>query len=231
MEELILHVVYWSDYACPFCYIGVSILKKAFETLNTHEKLEIVMKSFELDPTASRKVVSSTPERFAKKYGMTLAQASARIESISEMGREAGLNFRYATTQYTSTLDAHRLTKLAQDKYGNDTAEKLSMNLYDAYFTRNLELSDRDVLIREGVSAGLSEADIVSVLDGDMYESEVRNDEREAYSRGIHSVPFFVIGGKYHISGAQPLEAMTEILRKGLDAPAMSCGIDGCKLS
>ena len=60
--------------------------------------------------------------------------------------------------------------------------------------------------MREGIKAGFSESDIRALLDGDMYESEVRNDENEAYSRGIHSVPFFVIEGKYHISGAQPLE-------------------------
>ena len=226
-----MNVIYWSDYACPFCYIGVSILKKAFDSLGVNEKLNITMKSFELDPTAAKKVMSSTPERFARKYGMTLAQASSRIESISEMGREAGLDFRYATTKYTSTLDAHRLTKLAQEKYGNDTAENLSMNLYDAYFTRNLELSDHDVLLREGIKAGLSESDIRAVFDGDKYESDVRNDENEAYSRGIHSVPFFVVEGKYNISGAQPLEAMTETLRRGLNVSAMSCGIDGCKLS
>ncbi|MBR1437760.1 MAG: DsbA family oxidoreductase [Synergistaceae bacterium] len=226
-----MKVIYWSDYACPFCYIGATVLKKAFANLNSGGKLELVMKSFELDPTASRNVTSTTPERFAKKYGMTTAQATARINAISEMGHEAGLDFRYSSTKYTNTLDAHRLTKLAQDKYSNDTAEKLSTNLYDAYFTRNLELADPDVLIHEGIDAGLSEADIKAVLDGNAYEADVRNDENEAYSKGIHSVPFFVVEGKYHISGAQSLEAMTETLRKGLDAHSMSCGIEGCKLS
>ena len=225
-----MNVVYWSDYACPFCYIGEAILKKAFASLNTGGKLELVMKSFELDPTASREVTSTTTERFARKYGMTLAQASARIEAISAMGRSAGINFRYASTRYTSTLDAHRLTKLAQDKYGNDTAQKLAANLYDAYFTRNLELSDRKVLIHEGTDAGLSEKDIITVLESDSYEADVRNDEKEAYSRGIHSVPFFVVEEKYHISGAQSLEAMIETLRMGLDASAFSCGPEGCRL-
>ena len=225
-----MKVVYWSDYACPFCYIGETILKQAFRNLNTDEKLELVMKSFELDPTASKQVTSSTPERFAKKYGMSLPQAEARIESISLMGRSAGLNFRYSSARYTSTLDAHRLTKLAQAKYDNDTAEKLSTNLYDAYFTRNLELASHDVLTQAGITAGLSESDIHAVLESDMYESEVRLDEQEAYSRGIHSVPFFVVEGKYYISGAQSLEAMTETLRQGLSTSAMTCGPDGCRI-
>ena len=225
-----MEIIYWSDYACPFCYIGETVLKQAFRNLGTDEKLELVMKSFELDPTASREVTSTTPERFARKYGMSLERAEARIAAISEMGRTAGLDFRYSTTRYTSTLDAHRLTKLAQAKYSNDVAGELSTNLYDAYFTRNLELADHDVLLQEGVKAGLSEADIRAVLEGGMYEDEVRRDEQEAYSRGIHSVPFFVVEGKYYISGAQSLEAMTETLRQGLSTSAMSCGIDGCRL-
>ena len=225
-----MKVTYWSDYACPFCYIGETILKKAFENLHTNEKLELVMKSFELNPEASRNVTSSTPERFALKYGMTIEGAKQRIEMISEMGRSAGIDFRYASTRYTSTLDAHRLTKLAENKYGNDTAEKLSTILYDAYFTKNLELSNHDVLMKAGIDSGMTERDVEEVLSSDMYESEVRDDEREAYSKGVHSVPFFVVEGRYHISGAQSLEAMTETLREGLSVSAMSCGPESCSL-
>ena len=225
-----MRIVYWSDYACPFCYIGEAVLKKAFAALHTDETLELVMKSFELDPTASREVLSSTPERFARKYGMTLSQAEARIAAISEMGRSAGIDFRYSSTRYTSTLDAHRLTKLAQAKYSNDVAEKLSTRLYDAYFTRNLELAEHDVLMAAGLEAGLDGTDIEAVLGSDLYEADVRRDEQEAYSRGINAVPFFVVEGKYYISGAQSLEAMTETLREGLNASAMSCGPEGCRL-
>ncbi len=225
-----MKIVYWSEYACPFCYIGETVLKQAFRNLNTNGKLELVMRSFELDPSASREVVSETPDRFAEKYGMTRERALQRISAISEMGKSAGIDFRYATTRYTNTFDAHRLTKLAQDKYGNDTAEKLSTNLYDAYFTRNLELSSHDVLTHEGINAGLKEEDITAVLSSDMYGLEVRQDEQEAYSRGIHAVPFFVVEGKYYISGAQSIEAMTETLKRGMDSQAMTCGPEGCRI-
>ncbi len=226
-----MRIIYWSDYACPFCYIGETILRKAFSELGTDEKLELVMKSFELDPTASRKVASTTPERFAHKYGLTHSQALARIEAISRMGQSAGIDFRYSTTRYTSTLDAHRLTKLAQDKYSNDTAEKLTGRLFAAYFTDNQELANYDVLMRAGLDAGMNEADIDAVLSSDMYEADVRNDENEAYSQGVHAVPFFVVAGKYSIPGASPLDDMKEVLRKGLHVPAMSCGPEGCRLS
>lgn len=61
----------WSDYACPFCYIGEKRLEKAISQIKTDEEIKIIFKSFELDPTADKKVVSSTAEHFAKKYGIT----------------------------------------------------------------------------------------------------------------------------------------------------------------
>ena len=225
-----MKVTYWSDYACPFCYIGETVLKQAFRDLNTGGKLELVMKSFELDPAASREVVSATPERFAEKYGLTHEAALQRINAISAMGKSAGIDFRYASTRYTSTFDAHRLTKLAQDKYTNDIAEDLSTRLYAAYFTANLELSSPDVLMKAGIDSGMNREDINAVLSSDIYGAEVRQDEQEAYSRGIHAVPFFVVEGKYYISGAQSLEAMTETLRRGLGVQAMTCGADGCRI-
>ncbi len=206
-----MQVIYWSDYACPFCYIGEKILKQAFINLHTNENLNLIMKSFELDPTASKKVTSTTPERFALKYGLTQERALARINSISEMGRNAGINFNYAGTRYTNTLDAHR------------------QNLYSAYFTENLELANPDVLINAGVSAGLDESEIKNLLESNKYESEVRQDEQEAHKTGIHSVPFFVIENKYYISGAQSLETMTETLKRGLNINNnFSCGAEGC---
>ena len=224
-----MQVIYWSDYACPFCYIGEKILKQAFINLHTNENLNLIMKSFELDPAASKKVTSTTPERFAIKYGLTQERALARINSISEMGRNAGINFNYASTRYTNTLDAHRLTKLAQSKEDKSIAEKLSENLYSAYFTENLELANPDVLINAGVSAGLDESEIKNLLASNKYESEVRQDEQEAHKTGIHSVPFFVIENKYYISGAQSLETMTETLKRGLNINNnFSCGAEGC---
>ena len=68
-----------------------------------------------------------------------------------------------------------------------------------------------------GIDSGMSREDINAVLSSDIYWAEVRQDEQEAYSLGIHAVPFFVVEGKYYISGAQSLEAMT-------------CGADGCRI-
>ena len=108
----------WSDYACPFCYIGEKRLEKALAEVD-NDNIEIDFKSFELDPTASNEVVSDTVDRFAIKHGMSKEDAAHRIEQISMMGRHEGIDFKYASTRYTNTFDALRLTKLAQERGHN----------------------------------------------------------------------------------------------------------------
>lgn len=217
----------WSDYACPFCYIGEAHLTQALKELNA-ENISVTFKSFELDPEADIKVMSSTAERFAEKYGMSLTAATERIEEISSMGRTAGLDFKYLTTRYTNTFDAHRLAKFAQDK-GRD---EIVIKLFDAYFTKNLELANFDVLKKIAVECGLDGREVDDMLNSDSYAEDVRADELTAARLGIHAVPYFVIGGKYGLSGAQPVEILKQTIKDASSTEnfgGMTCGVDGCR--
>lgn len=224
----------WSDYACPFCYIGEKRMEKALAEIPGGDKVEVEFKSFELDPTASGKVLSSTVDRFAMKYGLTKEGAAERIEAISAMGRGEGIDFRYASTRYTNTFDSLRLTKYAQEQDKPEIVEKL----FDAYFTKNLELSDHAVLKEIAAECGLDGEDVSRVLESDRYADEVRADEREAMERGIHAVPLFLIGGKYTASGAQPVDILKGVVEKAMEEEnqtvsaasldGMVCGPNGC---
>jgi len=129
-------------------------------------------------------------------------------------------------------LDAHRLTKLAESK-GKDV-DKVIYLLFDAYFTKNLVLSDRSVLISIGKEVGLEEKEITEMLDSDQFKDKVRKDESEAYMMGIHGVPFFVINDKYSIYGCPDKNDIKESLMSALDdelaksGSGMMCGPDGC---
>lgn len=216
----------WSDYACPFCYIGEKRLARAIVEVGD-KNITVEFKSFELDPYADKKVTSTTPERFAEKYGLSLEAATERIEQISLMGRREGIDFRYATTRYTNTFDALRLTKFAQDK----RHDEIIIKLFDAYFTKNLELSDHAVLKKIAAECGLDSAEVEEVLSSERYAEEVRDDEREATQLGIHAVPYFVVGGKYGLSGAQPSELLKRAITDALTEESfngMTCGADGC---
>ena len=226
-----MKVTYWSDYACPYCYIGETRLRNAIASLNLEDDVEVEMRAFELNPEAPREVTGSTLDRFARKYGLTKEAAAERIEGISQLGRGEGLEFNYATTLNTNMLDAHRLTKLAHS-LGNTAFEELC---YRAYFTDNEVMADHDVLRKLAAQAGLPREDVERVLSTDEYEADVRADEQAAYAMGVHAVPFFVINEKYALSGCYPTDDLAEVLQKAWDealessvAPGMACGPEGC---
>ncbi|MBR1930032.1 MAG: DsbA family oxidoreductase [Lachnospiraceae bacterium] len=211
-----MKITYWADYACPYCYIGEARLKKAIASIPELKDVEIEMKAFQLDSSAGKHAKSDTQTRFAHKYGISFADAGRQIASISQMGIAEGLDFKYATTLFTNTMDAHRLTKLAQSKEYPDLAYRVIEALFKAYFTDNKELADKDLLQQIGEENGLDAAEVREVLESDKYRDEVIMDEREAARYGIHAVPFFVIG-RYGISGAQSVEGMKATILKVLE--------------
>lgn len=228
----------WSDFACPYCYIGETRLERAIEELGIKNDVRIDYRAFELDPTAPKEVVSSTPERFAMKYRLSLEGAKQQIEQISDLGKELGIDFRYATTQYSNTRDAHRLMKLAEEKYDRETVSKLNEALFKAYFVENLVLADHKVLIDKATGVGMKEDEVKDVLNSDKYDDEVRFDEREAAMRGIHGVPYIVFNGGFAVPGAMSIDSfksalLRELKKQESDTPTErphACGPDGCQL-
>ena len=150
-----MHIIYWSDYACPYCYIAERRLHNAIRALGMEGEVTFEPRAFELDPGAAKTVQSDTAHRFALKYGLPLEQAKAQIAHISALGREAGIDFRYAETQYTNTFDAHRLMKLALSTGDRELAARTNELLFAAYFTKNLKLAEESTLLQVGEEAGL----------------------------------------------------------------------------
>lgn len=226
----------WSDYVCPYCYIGERQLEKALEGFSDKENVEIIYKSFELDPTSSYEVTTNTKDRVARKYGYTSEQAQQMIDNVTKYAKSVGLEYHYDTARYTNSFDAHRIAKYAETK---GKGLEMSERLFHAYFTENKEMSDHKALKEIAVEIGLDELEVEDVLKNKKFAEEVRNDEYEASRLGIHAVPFFLINGKYSLSGAQPPEAFENIFEKVLkeekietdNLGGMVCGIDGCSPS
>ena len=211
-----MKITYWSDYACPFCYIGETRMKKTIAAMDTTEPIELEMKAFQLDPNAPRKSVGNMTDLFVRKYGFSPDEAEKRIDSITAMGRQEGLNFNFVDAQFVNTVDAHRLTKYAQSKEP-EKADRLIEVLMDAYFGKNAALSEPDVLRCAAQSAGLNMEEAEKVIKFDtLYLDEVQQDETEAYMRGVSSVPLFIIGDE-RIAGADSITRMKAALQKALE--------------
>jgi len=174
------------------------------------------MRSFELYPDAEKDVYYKGVEKIATTYGITEEQANAQLEAIQQMGMSEGIDFFLKTAKFTNTFDVHRLTKLAYSKGDKRLANRMILSLFAAFFGDNLELNNRDVLVKIAVEAGLDKDEVENVLAGDAFADEVKRDEADAQAFGIKSVPFFVINNKYSISGAQQEEFFVGALGKVL---------------
>ena len=215
MKKIIIS--YWSDFTCPFCYIGEQRMKNLMNELKIFDKFEFKFLSFELDPSAPKQSKYSIIEGLAKKYHMPIEKAKESINYINKIGKEEGLDFRCHTAKVTNTFNAHRLVKYFEKKGNYENTEKIINLLYDAYFTKNLLLSDENVLIELGVKAGCTKEEIEKLLAGDEWTKEVRKDEENGYIEGVNGVPYFVVDGKEIINGAVPKEEMKEVLLKVLN--------------
>ncbi len=208
-----MEIIYWSDYACPFCYIGRNHLEAAIQKLKGVADFTVTMKAFELDPEAPKIMEGSVVDFFAEKYGISREAAEDKINGINLMGQAIGLDFHYDKAKKSNTFDAHRLTKLAQSK-SPETANALSDILYKAYFTESKSLSDVDVLVQAAVTVGIPEGEAKEVLASDAYGDAVRADEALAARYGIQAVPFFVVNDQVALPGALPVEEFEKVLRE-----------------
>ncbi len=229
-----LSVDVWSDIACPWCYVGKRRLEAALARFPHRDAVKVVWRAFELDPTAPRvrdKNVSYI-ERLAKKYGSSVAEAEGMIRRMTDVAAADGLTFHFERVQSGNTFDAHRVLHLAADRGVQDAVKERFLR---AYMTEGEPIGEPDALVRLASEAGLDRDEVRRVLEGDRYAREVRDDEEEARQNGIRGVPFFVIGGRYAVSGAQTADVLLDALTRGWDREAESrlaegavCGPDGC---
>lgn len=202
----------WSDFICPFCYIGKRNLENALSQVSHREQVEVEFKSFELDPNQPLYSGKSMNEILAKKYGMSIEEAKSANESVGRQAASVGLNYNLVEMKPTNTFDAHRLTKYAKT-VGKE--KEWTEKIFYAYFTESMLISDQDTLADLAVSAGMDRGAVIAVLkDGTKHTSEVRSDEAQAHQIGVTGVPFFRINEKYTISGAQPKEVFENVLQK-----------------
>ena len=201
----------WSDIFCPFCYMGKRRFENALNKFENKEAVEVVFRSFELNPNAEKVNNNNINEVLSKKYGMTLEEAKANNDNIVKQAKTLGLDYNFDGAVLTNSFDAHRMIHFAKD-YGKNV--EMTEALFKAYFTDSKNISDFDTLTDIASSIGLNKEEAIKVLNSDKYKKEVREDEDLARNYSITSVPTFIINGKFLISGAQSEEVFTMALNR-----------------
>jgi predicted DsbA family dithiol-disulfide isomerase len=233
-----MRIEVWSDVVCPWCYIGKRRLETAIERSGLPaDELEIVWRSFQLDPSAPQVPVETVAQSLGRKYGGGPEAGRAMVERVEAVAAEEGMGWRHHESLRVSTVDAHRVLHLALETGGPQLQGRLKEALLSAYFEQVANVADHETLTRIGSDVGLDAERVREVLAGDEYADAVENDIREAVALGATGVPFYVIDRKYGVPGAQPSETFVQVLEQAwadahpkLDLVGAGdvCGPDGC---
>lgn len=233
----------WSDVVCPWCYIGKRRFESALRDFEHADDVEVVWRSFELDPTTEtvhEKADGPSDahlRRLSAKFGQPVEQVAPMVAHVDAMAAAEGLEFHQDISVPANTVKAHQLLHLAAERGVQGAVKE---RLLRANFTEGEPVGDDETLIRLVAEAGLDADEARAVLSEDRYLAAVRADIAEARALGARGVPFFVIDRTYGISGAQPTEQFAQVLRQAWaeshpltlvgDQDADACGPDGCAI-
>ncbi|MGN7968107.1 DsbA family oxidoreductase [Microbacterium sp. 22296] len=204
----------WSDIACPWCYIGKRNLENGLAATAADDDapvVEIEYHSFELSPDTPEDFDGGEVDYLSQHKGISPESAREMLDRVTGVAADAGLTYRFDLLKHTNTVKAHELLHFAKE---NGRQLELAEILMSAYFLEGRHVGRDDDLVQLAVEAGLDEDAAREALASQRYRAAVRADQAQAQQFGITGVPFFVIDGKYGVSGAQPVEAFTQIARQ-----------------
>ena len=201
----------FADTICGWCYIGHYRLLKAVKTFkNIAFDFEHV--PFQLNPDMPKEGMNRLDYLKYKFGSKELAQPmydNMNIEAIKE-----GLKFKIDSIQITpNTKLSHILTNLAfKKKIGHKVLEEI----YDAYFSKGIDIGNTDVLIEIGKSNNINEKEMIDAFSSNKEINDINQKNTIARSMGINGVPFFEIDNKTYISGAQSTANLIEAIKVNL---------------
>ncbi|HVW44178.1 MAG TPA: DsbA family oxidoreductase [Amycolatopsis sp.] len=211
-----MRVDIWSDVVCPWCYLGKRRFERALAGFEHRDEVEIVYRSFELDPRMPRGEAVPKAALLAAKLGRSEPDVQAMEQQLAQLAAADGLEYHLDGGLIGNTFDAHRLLHLARER-GVQAA--VTERFFRAYFTEQRSLFDEESLVSVAVDAGLDGDEARRVLKEGTYADEVRADVEQARALGVNGVPFFVLDERYGVSGAQPIETFAAALRQAYSGP------------
>jgi predicted DsbA family dithiol-disulfide isomerase len=231
-----LTVEVWSDIACPWCYVGKRRFESALARFEHAARVELVWRAYELDPSAPAVRDDSYVQRLASKYGRSKAEAQGMLDNMVATGAKEGLRFDFANIRAGNTFLGHRLLHLARER---GVQGQLQERFFRGYFSEGAAVGTPEVALRLAGEAGLDTDEANAVVQTDQFADAVRQDQREARELGVDGVPFFLLGRRYAVAGAQPADLLLRALEQGWqelslegdpadEAAGPVCGPEGC---
>jgi predicted DsbA family dithiol-disulfide isomerase len=206
-----VRVEVWSDVVCPWCYIGKRRLEAALERFPHRDEVEVVWRSFQLDPSIPEGETHETLPALAAKYGRSVEEMRGTMRHVEETAAGEGLHYDLVHGISGNTLLAHELIHLAAER---GLQGEVKERLLHAHFEEGRSVFDVDSLAALAVEAGLDEAEVRAALADHRYRPAVLDDIRTARELGATGVPFFVVDRRYGAAGAQPADLLLQVLER-----------------
>ena len=204
----------WSDIACPWCYIG----KRKFEAgsglfagAGDGRDVEVEYHSFELSPDTPVDFDGSEVDFLAGHKGLPAEQVQQMLQRVTGIASSVGLDYDFDNLKHTNTVKAHELLHFAK---ANGKQLELAERLFRAYFIEGRHVGRVEDLADLAAEVGLDRDAALQALESEQYLQDVRADQATAGEYGINGVPFFVIDGKYGVSGAQDAQTFAQVLEQ-----------------
>jgi predicted DsbA family dithiol-disulfide isomerase len=199
----------WSDVQCPWCYIG----KRKFEqgVAQSRVDVEVEYHSFELAPDTPVDFEGTPVDYLRQRYRTTPEQAQAMVDRVVGIAAQVGLAYDYDHIHQTNTVLAHELLHFAKSK-GRQL--QLKERLLRAYFVEGRHVGRADELAALAADVGLDAEEAAAALADHRFLPDVKADVEQAAAYGITGVPFFVVDGRYGVSGAQDAGSFAQVLTR-----------------
>lgn len=201
----------WSDVACPFCYIGKHHLAQALAGLSFKNEVNIIWKSYLLNPDYQNTQHESIYDYLAENKGISKSEAKQMTQHVADMALKVGLKLNFDTNIPANTFKAHLLLHFANQYHVQNQVKE---RLFEAHFTNGEDIADEQVLIQIAREAGLNETETLAALRKAQHADAVHTDVYESKTLGIRGVPYFIIDGQYALSGAQPVNVFIAALEQ-----------------
>jgi predicted DsbA family dithiol-disulfide isomerase len=197
----------WSDVQCPWCYIGKRKFEAGAEQFGGD--VEVEYHSFELAPDTPVDFDGTPMDYLAERRGLAPEQAQEMLARVTGIAKSVGLDYDYDHVHQTNTVISHELIHFAKSK-----GRQLEMKerLLKAYFVNGEHVGRIPDLVEIAVELGYDRDEVTEALESHRFLADVKADVEQAQAYGINGVPFFVIDGKYGVSGAQEAETFANVL-------------------
>ncbi|MCC6185725.1 MAG: DsbA family oxidoreductase [Chitinophagaceae bacterium] len=201
----------WSDILCPFCYIGKRKFENALSSFSGKDKIKLVWKSYQLDPSLASHSTEPYSAHLQKTKGWSASQTKEILANVTAMASEVGLQYQWDKAVLSNSFTAHRFSHFAASMGKQDAAEEA---LFRAHFIEGKDIGNHEVLANIAVLLGLDKAQTLQMLASEAWTKEVQTDISDARKFGVSGVPFFVFDRKYAISGAQDEKVFLSTIEK-----------------